>query len=60
VLVPESISGIPSEILDPVQTWKNPQAYQKQAKQLAQLFVDNFKKFEGVPQAVLEAQPNLN
>ncbi|MFM6193850.1 MAG: phosphoenolpyruvate carboxykinase (ATP) [Planktothrix sp.] len=60
VLVPESIPGIPGEILDPVQTWKNPKAYGKQAKQLAQLFVDNFQKFEGVPQAVLEAQPNLN
>lgn len=60
VLVPETIPGVPDEILDPIKTWKNPQEYEKQAKQLAQLFVDNFRKFEGVPESVLEAQPNIN
>ncbi|HEY9865626.1 MAG TPA: phosphoenolpyruvate carboxykinase (ATP) [Candidatus Obscuribacterales bacterium] len=60
VLIPETIPGVPDEILDPVKTWKNPQDYEKQAKQLARLFVDNFQKFEGVPDRVLEAQPNIN
>ncbi len=43
-----------------MKTWKDPQAYEKQAKQLAQLFVENFNKFEGVPESVLEAQPHIN
>ncbi|VXD17757.1 phosphoenolpyruvate carboxykinase (ATP) [Planktothrix paucivesiculata] len=60
VLVPETIPGVPDEILDPIKTWKDPQEYEKQAKQLAQLFVGNFQKFEGVPESVLEAQPNIN
>lgn len=60
ILIPETIPGVPDEILDPIKTWKNPQEYEKQAKQLAQLFVDNFQKFEGVPESVLEAQPNIN
>lgn len=60
VLIPETIPGVPNEILDPVKTWKDPQEYEKQAKQLARLFVKNFQKFEGVPESVLEAQPNIN
>lgn len=60
ILIPETIPGVPDEILDPIKTWKDPQDYEKQAKQLAQLFVDNFRKFEGVPENVLEAQPNIN
>jgi phosphoenolpyruvate carboxykinase (ATP) len=60
ILIPETIPGVPDEILDPIKTWKDPQEYEKQAKQLAQLFVENFQKFEGVPENVLEAQPHLN
>jgi len=60
ILIPETIPGVPDEILDPIKTWKEPQEYEKQAKQLAQLFVENFNKFEGVPENVIEAQPHLN
>ncbi|OIP68018.1 MAG: phosphoenolpyruvate carboxykinase (ATP) [Oscillatoriales cyanobacterium CG2_30_40_61] len=60
ILIPETIPGVPDEILDPIKTWKDPQEYEKQAKQLAQLFVENFNKFEGVPENVIEAQPHLN
>ena len=45
--VPELCPGVSTEILNPRQTWKNPQAYDQQAKALAQKFKDNFKQFTG-------------
>jgi phosphoenolpyruvate carboxykinase (ATP) len=45
--VPEQCPGVPSEILDPRQTWKDPEAYDRQAKDLAQKFKDNFRQFAG-------------
>lgn len=42
--VPVSCPGVPSEILDPKKTWKNPAAYDKKAKELAAMFEKNFQK----------------
>lgn len=56
ILVPETVPGVPSEILDPKNTWKNPVAYEKQAKHLAQLFQENFKRFIASPE-LLAASP---
>lgn len=57
--MPTSCLGVPSEILDPRQTWKEPEAYDKQAAKLAQLFVDNFREFESeVSDEVKAAGPN--
>lgn len=44
--IPKSCPKVPSEILYPRDTWKDPEAYDKKAQELAQYFVDNFKKFE--------------
>lgn len=50
--------GVPSEILQPRDTWSNPKAYDASARQLASLFVENFKKFEtDVDQEVRAASP---
>jgi phosphoenolpyruvate carboxykinase (ATP) len=38
--------GVPSEILQPRDTWSDPKTYDASARQLASLFVENFKKFE--------------
>jgi len=43
--VPESCPGVPSEILNPRNTWKNKSDYDKEAKSLATLFVKNFEKY---------------
>jgi phosphoenolpyruvate carboxykinase (ATP) len=59
VLVPEQVPGVPTDILDPVKTWKNAKAYQQQAQQLAQLFAENFKQFEHVDSAVIAAGPQV-
>ena len=45
--MPQSVPGVPSEVLNPRNTWKNTADYDAQAKKLAAMFVDNFKAFEG-------------
>lgn len=58
--IPESCPGVPSEILRPERTWKNPLAYDEKARHLAKLFKENFKKYEsGVSQEVLTAGPKV-
>ena len=42
--VPTSYPGVPSEILDPKQTWADQDAYKVKARELAKAFQDNFKK----------------
>ncbi|OGP83585.1 MAG: phosphoenolpyruvate carboxykinase (ATP) [Deltaproteobacteria bacterium RBG_13_65_10] len=46
VEVPTACAGVPSEILDPRGTWRDPGAYDKQAQRLAELFRENFRQFE--------------
>jgi len=46
VLVPDSCPDVPDDVLNPRNTWKDKDAYDKQAKELRQLFEDNFKQFE--------------
>lgn len=44
---PTSCPGVPSDILDPKNTWTDKEHYDAKALQLAQAFQENFKKFEG-------------
>ena len=44
--IPQSIPGVPREVLDPRETWGDPAAYDAMAAKLAGMFRDNFKKFE--------------
>ena len=45
--VPESCPDVPSEILQPRNTWEDKHAYDAQARKLAGMFTENFKQFSG-------------
>ncbi len=59
MLIPEAVSGVPSEILDPRNTWADKEAYDRQAKELARRFVDNFKRFTTASQEIIDAGPSF-
>ena len=44
-LIPQSSPDIPTEILNPRNTWNNTEDYDHQAQELANMFNENFKKF---------------
>ena len=46
VLIPDSVSGVENGILNPKNTWKDKEAYDKKAGDLVKLFKDNFAKYE--------------
>ncbi len=44
--VPRQLDGVDSAILTPRETWDDAHAYDAQAQELVQMFIDNFEKFE--------------
>ena len=56
--VPASCPDVPTEVLDPRQTWARAADYDARAAALARMFRDNFKTFEGeVASDVIAAGP---
>lgn len=43
--MPQTCPGVPSDVLDPITTWPDADAYRSRAVQLAQAFVSNFEKY---------------
>ena len=43
--MPFQIKGVSQEILDPRNSWKNEKLWEIKAKELANLFINNFKQF---------------
>jgi len=59
LMVPQSCPEVPSEVLNPKNTWADKNAYDVQAKKLANMFNENFKEFsEGTSEAIKNAGPN--
>jgi len=57
--IPTEVEGVPSEILDPKNTWTDKDSYDKSAKKLAQMFIENFEKFENVSSEIINAGPKI-
>jgi phosphoenolpyruvate carboxykinase (ATP) len=58
VEVPTACPGVPSELLQPRNTWPDPEAYDAQAARLAQMFDTNFAAYaDGVSEGVRRAGP---
>jgi phosphoenolpyruvate carboxykinase (ATP) len=59
VNVPVSCPDVPTEVLQPRNTWSDKNAYDEKARDLARRFNENFKKYEsGVSEAVRAVAPN--
>jgi phosphoenolpyruvate carboxykinase (ATP) len=57
VMIPKSCKNVPSEILNPINTWKNKYEYNKYANELARKFNKNFEKFSEVSDEIKNACP---
>jgi len=57
--IPTQIEGVPEEVLQPKNTWEDKEAYDRQANELAQLFVKNFEKFSDVSEEIKSAAPTF-
>lgn len=58
--IPTEVHKVPSEILDPKNTWINKDSYDASALKLAQMFVENFKKFDAVSSDIVNAGPKIS
>ena len=59
VAVPTAIEGVPSEILQPINTWEDKDAYEAACRKLASSFVENFKKYTRMSAEVVAAGPKV-
>ncbi|HKK44132.1 MAG TPA: phosphoenolpyruvate carboxykinase (ATP) [Balneolaceae bacterium] len=58
--IPKDISGVPSEILFPRNTWDDKNAYDQKADKLASMFAENFEQFqEQASEELLKAGPKM-
>ncbi len=56
--IPTAVPGVPSEVLNPRDTWADPAAYDAKARELAAAFQKNFEQFaDRVPEGVQQAGP---
>jgi len=46
LMVPQHVPGVPDELLNPRQTWSDPEAYDAKAQSLADMFRSNFEQFK--------------
>ena len=58
MMMPKNCPGVPSEILNPGNTWQDKNDYDEKANSLAKQFIANFEKFSGhADEEILAAAP---
>lgn len=58
--VPLNCPNVPTELLNPRNTWANKEAYDEKANYLAKLFINNFKQYESAASAeIIAAAPKI-
>jgi phosphoenolpyruvate carboxykinase (ATP) len=61
ISMPKTCPGVPSELLNPRDTWSDKTAYDEMAASLAGWFVSNFEKYAGgVSAEILSASPVIH
>ena len=59
--MPNECDGVPSEILNPKNTWSDKSAYDSKANTLAEAFINNFKQFEEYANdSIMDAAPKVS
>jgi phosphoenolpyruvate carboxykinase (ATP) len=60
MMMPKECPNVPSELLNPRYAWSDENEYDRKAKDLAAMFVNNFEKYaSGVDQEILDAAPTV-
>ena len=58
LLIPVSVEGVPSEVLNPADAWRTPSDYESAAIKLAGMFKDNFDQLgPEIPLEIRQAGP---
>jgi phosphoenolpyruvate carboxykinase (ATP) len=58
--MPKECPGVPSELLNPENSWADAYQYQLTAKKLAHLFIENFKLYKNfATPAILDGGPKI-
>jgi phosphoenolpyruvate carboxykinase (ATP) len=58
--VPQHVRSVDDSLLDPRSTWSEPELYDVKARELAELFAENFsKRFPDIDASIRAAGPNV-
>jgi phosphoenolpyruvate carboxykinase (ATP) len=61
IQVPQHCTGVPDEVLQPINTWADKETYRAKALELSHAFHENFKQFEDyAAEEVKAAAPRLS
>lgn len=59
--VPQSADSVPKSVLNPSESWKDKNDYNRRYRNLAEMFSKNFEKYkDGCPREIIDAGPVLN